>query len=175
MMSADRPALDALMKRVERLEAVEALRGLMAEYALAADDRKGCSVNVERTMQLFARDAVWDGSPRYGRHEGWDAVRSYLSRGKAGIDWSIHQLVDVSIEVADDGRTARGRWYLLEMARMANPSGGKPEIVWLGGTYDNEFVREDGRWKLLLMRFDCQAIFGASGVWQGPAPTKMER
>jgi SnoaL-like domain len=174
-MPTEPQAVDALIKRVERLEAFEAIRGVMAAYARAADDRHGCSVNVEKTMQLFAREAVWDGRPRYGRHEGWDAIHSYLSRGKAGIDWSLHHLVDVSIDVADDGWSARGRWYLLEMARMANPSGGKAEIVWLGGTYDNEFVRKDGGWKLSLMRFDCQAILGPSGVWQEPRSAVVER
>jgi hypothetical protein len=157
-----------LARRVQRLEDLEAIRRVKSEYALAADDRQGYAVNVDRTMQLFAKNAVWDGRPRFGRHEGWEAVRTYLLRGKARIDWSLHYLIDVSLDVDPDGKTARGRWYLLETARMVNPATNLPEMVWLSGTYDDEFVREDGVWRIGMLKFDCQKIVGPSGPWGDP-------
>jgi len=157
-----------LAGRLQRLEDLEAIRRVKQEYALAADDRHGFAVNVERTMQLFSKDAVWDGRPRFGRHEGRDAIRTYLSRGKARIDWSLHYLIDVSLVIDPDGRSARGRWYLFETARMVSPATGDPELVWLAGTYDDEFVREQGVWRIGMLKFDCQKIVGPDGPWPDP-------
>ena len=153
-----------LIRRVERLEDIEAIRRVMWEYGLAADDRRECRVNVERTMALFAPAGVWDNS-RFGRIEGREAVRDYLSKAPARIEWSLHYLIDTQIEVSIDRRTARGRWYLLESARMVNPKTGRNEMVWITGVYDNEFLREDGRWLFTLVKLDIQKILGETGVW----------
>jgi hypothetical protein len=170
-MSAQ-PSIDELAARVRRLEDIETIRQVMGEYTLAADDRHGFSVDVERTMRLFAREGVWEGGVRYGRHEGWQAVRDYLLQGRAGIDWSLHHLFNPSIEIAADGQSARGRWYLVEMARMLNADTGKSEMVWLGGVYDADFICEDDAWKFKRVKFDCQTILGPTGpVKLSPAVT----
>src|SRR5690606_37473469 len=88
--------------RIARLEAFEAVRSVVGRYAIAADARQGTRVDLERTMVLFASGATWDGGERYGKHVGKENVRAYLSQGKATIDWSIHQLVNVSLEVSND-------------------------------------------------------------------------
>ncbi|HEY5210916.1 MAG TPA: nuclear transport factor 2 family protein [Stellaceae bacterium] len=171
---SDASAAD-LAARVQRLEAMEAIRQVMGDYVLAADDRHGYSVNVERTMRLFAQDGVWDGGTRYGRHEGGSAVRNYLLRGRAGIDWSLHHLSNPSIDVTADGQLAHGRWYLVEMARMRKGESDETEIVWLGGLYDADFVREDGAWKFKQLKFDCQIILGADGrVISAPAQSESK-
>lgn len=152
-----------LAARVRRLEDLEAIRQVMGDYVLAADNRRGYSVDVESTMRLFATDGIWDGGARYGRHEGWNAVRDYLLQGRAGIDWSLHHLSNPLIEIAADGQSARGRWYLIELARMLNADSGRTEMTWLGGVYDAEFVREAGAWKFKRLKFDCQTILGPDG------------
>jgi hypothetical protein len=157
-----------LAARLQRLEDLEAIRRVMSDYAQAGDDRQGYSVNIERAMLLFARDAVWEGRPRFGRYEGWEAVRDSFLRAQARIDWSLHYLVDVGIDLEPGADAAHGRWYLFELARMVNPATGAPEMVTLGGIYDDDLVREDGRWKIKVMRFDCQMIVGPGGAWPLP-------
>lgn len=152
-----------LAARVQRLEDFEAIRQVIGDYVLAADNRHGYSVDVESIMRLFAVDGIWDGGEHYGRHEGWNAVRNYLLRGRAGIDWSLHHLSNPSIEIAADGLSACGRWYLIEMARMLNAETGKTEMTWLGGVYDAEFSREAGTWKFKSLKFDCQTILAPDG------------
>lgn len=154
-----------LERRIQRLEDIEAIRQVKMEYALAGDDRQGCAVNVLRMMALFAKDCSWDGRPRFGHAEGWEGVRDYLLGGKAMIDWSLHQLEDVGIELSEDGQSARGTWYLIELAHMIDPATGKGEMVTLAGTYHDTFVREDGRWKIRHLKFDCQKIIRADGSW----------
>jgi len=160
-------ALARIEARIERLEAFEAVRNVVARYAIAADARRGTCVDLESIMALFSAEATWDGGKRYGRHVGHENVRTYLSQGKAGIDWSIHQMVNVSLEFSDDLRKARGRWYLLEMARMGTTQH-RPGLVFLAGIYDNEFLYENGEWKFSCMKFDCQSIVETPEVWLEP-------
>ena len=150
--------------RLRRLEDIEEIRRVRAEYALAADERTGCAVNVSRTVRLFAEDGVWDATPRWGRHEGRETVRRYLSTGNAGIDWSLHWLLDTGVDVAPGREQATSRWYLIELANMLDKSTGERNLVWLAGLYDDQYVIEEGAWKFRLVRFDCQKIFPAERV-----------
>lgn len=150
-----------LEQRLRRLEDIEEIRAVRAEYALAADERNGCAVNVERTMRLFAPDGVWDGRPRWGRHEGWATVRHYLSTGNAGIDWSLHWLLDTGAQVGDGRANAKARWYLIELANMLDKASGTRRLAWLAGLYDDGYVQVNGRWKFREVRFDCQQIWPA--------------
>jgi hypothetical protein len=156
--------MSELEQRIEHLEDLEAIRRLKWKYGLAADDRKDCRVNVERTVELFTQEGVWDNN-RYGRFAGREAIREFLSRAPARLEWSLHFLQHTAIDVAPDRRTARGRWYLLETARMPNPRTGKMETVWITGVYDDEFVRQGGAWLFSLVKLDIQKIVGETGVW----------
>ena len=151
-------------QRIDRLEDIEAIRRLKWQYGLAADDRKECRVDIERTVALFAPDGVWENS-RFGRAQGREAIRKHFATAPAQIEWSLHFLQDTGIEIAADRRTARGRWYLMEAARMKNPKTGAFEQVWLAGVYDDEFVRLAGQWLFQRVRLDIQRIVGETGVW----------
>jgi hypothetical protein len=60
----------------------------------------------------------------------------------------FHQVMQLSpiIDVAPDGRTAKGRWY----GFGANASPVKDGVFqgWMDGVYENEYIKEDGRWKI---------------------------
>ncbi len=72
------------------------------------------------------------------------------------------QLQDV-IHVAPDGKTARARWRALlqggshDLKPEKNPH--LPRQWWEGGLYENEYVKEDGVWKVKVM--------GHNLTWQG--------
>jgi hypothetical protein len=59
------------------------------------------------------------------------------------------------IVVAKDGKTAKGMWHAFgPHADYATPSPGdqqKLTAYWFFGKYDNEFVKEDGKWKFLSL------------------------
>jgi len=153
-----------LERRLERLEDIEAIRRLKWRYGLAADQRSASRPNVASMVALFTEDAVWECN-RYGRALGREAIRTLLAQAPAGIEWSLHFLQDTNIDIASDRRSARGRWYLLEAARMTNPKNGKAESVWISGIYDDEFVRTGERWLLSAMKLDIQKIVGETEVW----------
>lgn len=81
-----------------------------------------------------------------GVYVGRAAVRRNLNLyGQAGLDDGVlhnHMQYQPVITVADDGRTAKLRSRALSMMGNAGKSG-----MWMGGTYENEFVKVDGVWK----------------------------
>ena len=60
----------------------------------------------------------------------------------------FHQVMQLSpiIDVAPDGKTAKGRWY----GFGANASPVKDGVFqgWMDGVYENEYVKENGKWKI---------------------------
>jgi hypothetical protein len=55
------------------------------------------------------------------------------------------------VDLDADGKTAKARWYALMYLCNATPSGGAAIGV---GMYENEYVKEDGKWRILHLQFD---------------------
>lgn len=161
-MPADEPRRAPAQDILDCLAAKDAIRRVKAEYALAADDRQGCSVNVARMMPHFADHAIWDGRPRFGLYRGIEAVRDMFVTAPARIDWSLHYMVEKYVEIDADGLTASGCWYLLELARKRSDASPDGEWVWIAGVYTDRFVREGDAWKFSVVGFDCQVMLPAS-------------
>jgi hypothetical protein len=61
----------------------------------------------------------------------------------------IHSLTTQIIEVAGDGKTAKGVWYSPGMVIGPPDSSGKPtEAVWLWERYGVDFLKQSGVWKV---------------------------
>ncbi len=63
------------------------------------------------------------------------------------------------IEISEDGTHAWGQWHIFgpHTNRVFDPetSTKKDTAFWIAGKYDNEFVKEDGQWKILKLRPIC--------------------
>ncbi len=128
-------AVAELRKRVRRLEDIDALRNLKAEYAAACDD----NYDADRLAALFVEDATWE-SEGMGRYQGREAIREFF-RGISGhFVFALHYGLNPQIEV--NGDTARARWYLF----MPCTVGDTGEAMWRAGVDEEEYVRVDGRW-----------------------------
>ena len=81
-----------------------------------------------------------------GVYAGRAAVRRNLNLyGQAGLDDGVlhnHMQYQPVITVAADGRSAKLRSRALSMMGNAGKNG-----QWMGGTYENEFIKVDGVWK----------------------------
>lgn len=60
----------------------------------------------------------------------------------------IHYIATPMVEVAGDGKTARGVWRSPGVEAVRPPDGGKPVPLWSFGAYAADFVYRDGRWKI---------------------------
>ena len=149
----------ALETRLARLEAIEAIRELKARYADVCDT----GYDPVRMRPFFTEDAVWDGGPRFGRFEGVDAVCEFFAGISSQITWALHYMIAPIIDVADDGLSAAGSWYLLEPCTMATDEG--PRAMVITGRYADRYRREADGWKFSEVVLDCQTISPLDEGW----------
>jgi hypothetical protein len=150
-MSDVEQRLEELTARMQRFEDIEAIKQLKARYAECAD--RG-----QDLLELCAEDIVWDGGERFGRHAGKAALRAFAVKNAKVITWTLHYMVPSVIDIAEDGRSACGSWYLWELATMPNNETGKSEAVWIGGTYEDTFVKENGQWKFKSVELRLEVL-----------------
>jgi ketosteroid isomerase-like protein len=126
---------DALADRIRRLEDIEAIKQLKAAYCYWVDEGE-----IDRLMERFTDDAVWDGGPM-GRFEGREAIREFLERLPEQLSFALHWVMNPEIHV--EGDAATGRWYLLEPCTAARSR----RAIWGAGRYEERYVRVAGEWK----------------------------
>ena len=122
--------------RVQRIEDTMEIERLLLNYGRHLDAR-----DFKAYSQLFARDGVWEGG--MGTVQGPAAIQTFMERAISGPNTAhnYHLLSNFVIDVQGDTATAWSRWQF-----VAPGPDGRP-VVAQAGRYDDELVREDGRWK----------------------------
>ncbi|MEO1193760.1 MAG: nuclear transport factor 2 family protein [Pseudomonadota bacterium] len=128
---------ESLDARLERLEAIEAIRALMHRYWLYNDT----GLLGDKIAALFIDEGVWSNA-ELGYHEGRAAIERFFNGASATITFCAHLGMNELIEV--EGDRARGRWRLLLPCTFERE--GVKTSRWILGDYDNAFVRKDGQW-----------------------------
>ena len=162
---ADLPALQQRVDRLEtltgRVEAVSAIKRLQHAYGhyselglwhdfadLFADTGIGYytqgALDREGIRTLFLKEV---GGGRLGLADG----RIYP-----------HISMQPVITLAADGQSAKGRWHIMAML-----GGYERSASWAGGVYENQYVRENGVWKMKEVRYVPQY----SGRYEDPGWT----
>jgi SnoaL-like domain len=97
------------------------------------------------------------------------SVKNIPANLGAGHEWVMHTSTTPVIEVAGDGKTAKGIWYSPGMGLMPQIKDGK---VVMGGTffwekYGGDFIKENGVWKIwhLQMAYDFTPQVGKDADW----------
>jgi hypothetical protein len=148
----------ALLERIEKLEqrarAAEDYRDLInlqGAYGYYVD--KGLW---DQAAELFAQDGTLEIAGR-GVYVGRERVREYLRRLPAygyGTIYNHMQLQPV-LHIDSQGGTAEGRWRTLMMVGWLGKEG-----RWGEATYENAYVRENGRWRIAslhgIINFYCE-------------------
>jgi hypothetical protein len=156
----------AMETRIERLEAhiesIESLRSIKRlQYAYGHYVEFGLWNDF---ADLFTADAVTNYQQGA---RGKDAVRrlffEQVGQGKLGLSEGRiypHILFQPVIHLAPDGRSAKGRWRILAML-----GGYGGSATWYSGVYENEYVLEDGAWKISLLHSEPKvtAAYTATG------------
>jgi 3-phenylpropionate/cinnamic acid dioxygenase small subunit len=138
-MSSDEAA------RLQRLEDIAEIEGLIVDYARHLDAR-----DLHAYSRLFCADGEWSGNT--GRAQGPDAIQAMLEERlppnpPAPGPTSRHVVSNPVIDVDGDTATASVTWVLIR--RGADED--QPELALLGH-YDDVLAREDGRWRFKSRR-----------------------
>ncbi len=89
-----------------------------------------------------------------------------------GIGTNVfHPLTTPCIEIARDGKTAKGIWYTPGQATEIGEDG-KPYAMWIWEKYGVDFVKEDGEWKIWHIHMFYDIVCPVGQVWTDlpPAP-----
>jgi hypothetical protein len=120
-----------------------------------------------------------------GIWKGKEGIIRYFGQHKEYNPEFLHQIMQLSpiIHVDPDGKTARGRWY--GYGPIADPHGGLADEMLHSGTYEMEYVKEGGTWKIKTLawrvnyialpgqgfvKFDREAVFGKDFKFRGNGP-----
>lgn len=144
-----------LEKAIQRQEDIHEIENLMCRYiylhAIGLDDE---------VSELFALNTpgvevgmVW------GVYEGAEGVRGRYKTGRLGESGVGSQNSDNMIylpqtspyiEVAGDGKTARGMWLMPGLGTNPDDSlvGHRLQAHWSWARYGNDFIKENGKWKI---------------------------
>ena len=155
-----------LEEKVQRLLDIQEIRNLMGKY-----EYYGFNNDPESIVAMFStRPDAYVDCEGIGVLEGPAGIRKFF------VDWhkslngdvngvfSIHAVTTEVIEVAEDGRTARGIW--ISPGAEAKHSGeGTLESYWIWGKYTVDFIKEDGQWKFWKFRIPHDLLCDYHHSW----------
>jgi hypothetical protein len=156
--------LDRLEARVEQAESIRAIKRLQHAYGHYAEFGLWYDL-----ADLFSAGAV--GHYPAGDLVGSDALRKLffeqVGQGRLGLAdgrFYPHIVLQPVITLDPDGKHAQGRWHVFAML-----GGFGGNATWVGGIYDNDYVLEDGTWKIAELRYATQFSGPYDRGWTSPA------
>jgi hypothetical protein len=152
--------LGQLAIEVDRIADVRALKRLQRAYGYYINqgmwNQAGDLFAPQGTIEI-GLDGVYVGQKR---------VRQYLlalGGGREGLKQGVlneHLILQPVVHVAPDGLTAKARWRALIMAGQLGKN-----AFWGEGVYENEYVRQNGIWKISRLHWYQTFVVPYSGGW----------
>ncbi len=164
-----RAGITTLAAEATRLDDVNAVKKLQRAYGYYID--KGFW---GEAAALFADDATFESGVD-GVYAGRARIRARLmlaGGGNPGPGLPYGQIyhrmqLQPLIDIAPDGRTAWGRWR--EIALLGHFH---HDAEWGGGVYENEYVKQDGVWKILKLHYYPNFVAPYDTGWAKLAPVE---
>jgi hypothetical protein len=143
--------LKELEARLKNLEDVEAINRLQRAYGYYLVHWEG-----KQLAALFsdAPDVTLGAGDGGVVFSGQKDVKKFFKRIGDPPEL-LHGLMQLSgiVDVDPDGKTAKGRWF--GFGPLAIPGEDeKVKAIWGFGIYENEYVKEKGRWKIKKLHYD---------------------
>ena len=137
-----------LEARIRVLEDIEAIRKLKATYCRLCDAGLDDESNRDELLSHFAAEARVDfGLGAASRFEGRKGLENFFGEVVPGaVSFCMHMVHNPIIEVHGDHAT--GSWYF----EAPTTDAGTDRAQWMAGTYEEEYVRENGAWKFASIR-----------------------
>jgi hypothetical protein len=170
-VAAARSRLGAVGARAARIADTNEIQTLQSSYGYYTD-----KMLWDEVVDLFADDGTLEIGPS-GVYVGKDSIRRYLlslSDGRQGPLEGVlndHFQLQPIITVADDGLTANGRWRLFLMTGVAGSGSGGS---WGEGVYENEYVKENGIWKISKLHWFGTFVAPYEDGWLNADPKSID-
>jgi len=132
--------IEELEKRIQQIEDLEEIKKLHQKYIDLMDN-----LRYPEVLELFSEDAVID-IRNYGELKGKEGLREvYINKlGKRSERSEAHFVIQPDISI--NGDTARGPWLVYMLFS-------KPDVQWVQGRNEAEYVRTGSKWKIRSMKF----------------------
>jgi hypothetical protein len=148
-------SLEDLQRRITRLEDIKEIEKLQRIYGYYLDYGE-----YEKVVDLFSDNAESVEISDYGVYKGKPGIKRFyldlLGGQPPRVGWlSIGMTLQGVVNVETDGKTAKGRWYcmMIEAKPTLSLHEGELRQLWGNGIYENEYVKEDGKWKIKKIHF----------------------
>lgn len=171
---ADAATLDALVRRIEVLEAEAEIRRIQARYMFLCDTpcpEAGVTEDLQRVdliLALYSEDAVWEGVGEYydnqfGRQVGKAAIRRHFeafwgTRRDPELLLNVHYLTSEQIHVSGD--EADGQWVHCQPWIFSDGSS-----LLRSSRLNNQFRKVDGVWKISRTRTENVFVAPLTPGW----------
>jgi hypothetical protein len=154
--------LAAIEQRSSRINDANEIENLLRSYGYYVD-----KMLWDHVVDLFTDDATMEVGLS-GVYVGTDSIRRYLYSLSGGLQGPIdgvlynHMQLQPIVTVAADGLSAKARWRaLLLTGTSGSGSGGN----WGEGPYENEYVNQDGVWKISKLHWYATYYVPYEGGW----------
>jgi hypothetical protein len=175
--SGDNPVSSEDITLICRVWDVEDIKTLVSKrvYYIAGDMRR------EELDELWVHDAEAQKSSSFGRNWGWytgmeEIRRYYVDAHEAFLRTQMrenhaaaenignlyaHPATTGLVELAGDGKTARGLWYAIAQETISRPDG-TAEARWMLEKIAIDFLKEEDGWKIwhLMIAADLSCLAG---------------
>jgi hypothetical protein len=155
--------INVLEKKVQRLQDIEEIKTLQKAYGYYIENWMSKEI-----IDLFSDGPDVSLTLAAGTYLGKEGVRKYFERVDSVNPEFMHQVMQLSgiVTVDPDGKTATGRWYGFGAVAIPRPDG--VSELFMGGTYEGKYVKEEGIWKFKSLRFDAKYSATPARGWVNP-------
>jgi hypothetical protein len=174
-LAEQQAAIAGLTHELALLQDKAAIERLQYAYGYFIDNRM-----FREMADLFADEGAWIEIGGRGRYCGKERIHRFLHDVLGGGRWGLakdevinHVQQQLLITVDPDRRHARARG---RAEVQGNSPPGTPHFLLADGIYENEYVREDGQWKILgiTVAMTFYAALERDKVWFPSAPPSEE-
>jgi hypothetical protein len=152
--------LSASVRNATAVRAVKRVQGALNHYREAGQ--------WDEAAKLFTRDAVaqW-GDARYFGPQAIAAMlreQALAGTGRTRLgegDLNSHLVFSPVVTIDNDGRIARGRWHELSLTGRYGV-----EANWANGIYENEYLQEQGVWKIRRLHYHPSFVGPYTPGWR---------
>lgn len=158
-------ALENQVRTLQTLLDIEEIKKLQRSYGYYLEHWMAKEI-----IDLFADgpDVALEFPWNEGTYLGKEGVKRYYEGRFKPQPEFFHQLMQLCpiIDVAPDGKTAKGRWYGFGAVASLRGKGVGQSIM--NGIYENEYVKEGGKWKFKRLSWALNYMAKPGQGWVAP-------